>query len=182
MIGQIIRATMDECRAFLQSQSGGAGTVILKTDFRAASFPSYTMPMVLVEISGADESMQLLGGLTQMGWQFAFNAYNIMPDPYGNDATGYSTDLLNIPIDSIRQHFSSQGGAGGWLTEGMNDILNAYGFRYTLSGVQPADALDEDGQLMGYRIVFDSMAFDSATLNSSPSTQVLTAVRQVSNG
>ena len=60
-----------------------------------------------------------------------------------------------------------------WLTQGMNDILNSYGFRFTLSGIVKADALDQDGLILGYRIVFDSLAYDMVTFNAKQSDQTL---------
>lgn len=175
MIGEIIKAVMDECGAYLQSQGQG-GAVILKTNYKDHQPETYNMPLVLVDLMGAPGSMQLLGGLTQVNWQFAFSSYNLMPDPYNNDATSYSTDLLNVPLDGIRQHFSV-GVQAGWLTQGMTDVLNNYGFRFMLSGIKPAEPLQGDnGQAMGSQLVFDSIAFDPATQGIVDSSSPLATV------
>lgn len=50
-----------------------------------------------------------------------------------------------------------------WLTQGMVTIFNDFGFQFTLSGVTAADALEESGIVMGYKISFDTTALDSIT-------------------
>jgi hypothetical protein len=155
MIGEILNAVILECRELLKDTGG---TVILKTDYRGTSDTSYTMPLLLLDLLEAPDSAQLPGGVTRKDWIFALNAYNYEPNSYTDDTSGYSEKLLNI-IDTIRQHFS----LGTWLTQGMTDINTNYGFKFTLSGVVPADALDQDGLIMGYRIMFDSIAFDTDT-------------------
>jgi hypothetical protein len=72
-------------------------------------------------------------------------------------------------------------GCGPWLTYGMWQILVCYGFRFALSGLHPADHLDGDGLIMGYKIMFDSISFDTDTAATQPSTAVVTSVAQVGN-
>lgn len=179
MIGEIIFAVMQETLAFMQANNqntGTVGTVILKTDYQPNNQQTYGTPFVLVDLLDAEESGQMIGGITRMDWQFALNSYNLFPDNYMDDQSGTTAQLLNF-IDSVRQHFS----LGIWLTQWMPNVFNAYGFKFTLSGVQQADALDQDGTIMGYRIVFDSTAFDSSTSLMQQSTQPLTTVTQVDN-
>jgi len=179
MIGEILNAIMQECIAYL-----GAGSVILKTNYKPKNIPAYSMPLILLEVAEATESGQFPGGLTQMDWQIGLNAYNYMLDILGEDITGASTDLLNIPIDGIRQHFSY----GVWLADNatntgkiMDDITNNYGFKFALGGVVPADALDEDGDIMGYRIMFDSCSFDDSTSYVKMSDHPLEHLVQINN-
>ena len=155
MIGAILNAVIVECRELLKDSGG---TVILKTDYRATKLTTYSMPLLLLDLVEAPDSGQYPGGVTRVEWMFALNSYNYEPDSYTDDTSGYSTSLLDV-IDTIRQHFS----LGIWLTQGMTDILNNYCFKFTLSGIVPADALDQDGLIMGYRIVFDSIAIDTDT-------------------
>ena len=173
MIGDILNAVMQECKALLADQ---AGTVILKTDYKASNLPSYAMPLLLVDLYDATDSVQYPGGLTRVDWNFAFNSYHNAPDPKVDDDSGYSIGLLDV-IDSIRQHFS----IGAWLTHGMTNILNNYAFRFTLSGISPADALEQEGLIMGYKIIFDSAAVDTGTSGTVLSSQVLEVVDQINN-
>lgn len=178
MIGDILNAVMQECRKFL---TDAGGTVILKTDYRASKLPTYTMPLLLVDLLEAPDSLQYPGGIERVDWNFALNIYNYMPDGTIDDTTGYSRNLLDV-IDDIRRHFS----IGIWLNTSiiptMVDIETKYNFKFTLSGIVPADALEnEDGLIMGYRIVFDSVGLDDGTNLVSKSTMPLAEVDQVNN-
>lgn len=51
-----------------------------------------------------------------------------------------------------------------WLTQGMVDMFNSYGFQFTLNGISTAENIDDSGLLLGYRIDFESVSLDSATL------------------
>ena len=189
MTGEIVKSILDEIGALFL---GTPGTYILKTDFKNEKLNDYAMPLVLMDLIDGPDSKQYPGGLTQMEWDFAFNSYNYMPDPTNNDPSNYSATLLNIPIDTIRQHFSSNYGpylsalipyseGTGWLTQGMVDIFNNYGFQFTLSGVTTADALNQDGLIMGYKITFYSTAFDNTTSRVQPSLNPLATVQQINN-
>lgn len=176
MIGDILNAVIQEAKAFLASN---AGTILLKTDYKASNLPSYSMPLLLIDLLEAPDTYQYPGGATRVDWNFALNAYNYAPDPKGDDTTGYSNQLLDI-IDSIRQHFS----VGDWTSGNsptMTDLLYNYGFRFTLSGITQADALDEDGLVKGYKILFETSAIDNSTNELVESSQVLEYVTQVGN-
>jgi hypothetical protein len=170
MIGEILDAVLKECRAFLANKGA---TVILKTDFKTTNIPTYGMPLLLLDVPDGTETGMYTGGVTHADWLFSFNSYNYEPDAYTDDTSGYSTGLLDI-IDEIRRHFSFE----VWLTAEMAAILTKYGFRYTLSGMLPADALEGDGLIMGYKIVFDSIAIDVSTAAVADSTAVLETVVQ----
>jgi hypothetical protein len=165
MIGEILDAVLKECRQLLQDRGA---TVILKTDFKSNSLLTYGMPLLLLDIPDGTETGMYPGGATHTDWLFVLNSYNIEPDAYTDDTSGYSTGLLNI-IDEIRRHFSLE----VWLTPGMNEVRENYGFRFSLSGISPADGLEGEGLIMGYKIVFDSMAIDMATCAVVDSEAVL---------
>jgi hypothetical protein len=171
MIDEILDGVIKESRELLKDIGG---TVILKTNYKSTNLPSYSMPLLLLDLVDGGDTGQYAGGTTHTDWLFAFNSYNYEPDSYTDDATGYSTGLLKV-IDDIRQHFSK----GNWLTQGMIDVLNNYCFKYTLSGILPADAIDQDGLVMGYRIVFDSIAIDNSTNAVQISKSVLQYVEQI---
>lgn len=170
MIGEIIDSVLKECRALLD---GAGATVILKTDFRTDNLATYGMPLLLLDIPDGTDTGMYLGGHTRTDWVFGFNSYNNEPDAYNDDTTGYSTGLLDI-IDEIRRHFSFE----VWLTPGMDQMRDKYGFRYSLSGILPADALDASGLVMGYKILFDSIAIDVDTRAVAESSAVLEHVGQ----
>lgn len=184
MIGDILNAILQETVALSRTWEN-YGTVLLKTDYKNTKLVDYAMPLVIVDLADGVDSKQYPGGLTRMEWQYAFNSYNYSPDGYVDDTTGYSTSLLKIPIDEIRRHFE----IGKWIAEDpnapgtylMNIILDLYGFRFTFSGVTPADHLDEDGLVMGYKIGFDSVSFDNVTKAVVYSDEVLEVVEQVDN-
>lgn len=170
MIGEILDAVLKECRELFKNTGA---TVILKTDFKTNNLLNYGMPLLLLDIPDGTETGMYHGGATHADWLFAFNSYNYEPDAYTDDTSGYSTGLLDI-IDEIRRHFSFE----VWLTPGMDDIRTKYGFRYTLSGISPADSLEGDGLTMGYKLIFDSISIDLATAAVADSTEVLENVVQ----
>jgi len=172
MTGEILQAVIDECKALLKD---GVGTIILKTDYRSNQLETYTMPLLLLDMQEAPDSGQYIGGMSHLDWSWAMNSYNYEPGSYVDADQGYATSLLNI-IDTIRRHFSF----GVWLTLGMTAITNTYGFRITtLGGLVPADQLEGDGLIMGYKIMFESLGFDIETENVAPSTAPLEHVEQV---
>ena len=173
MINDILNAVMQECRAFLTDKGG---SVILKTDYKASNLPTYTMPLILTDLLDASEAFQYPGGRTQLSWMFALNSYANMLDATIDDNSGNSINLLQV-IDDIRRHFS----IGNWITEGMGNVLNNYCFKFTLSSISPADALNEDGLVMGYKIIFDSVALDTVTDVVQDSVSVVEVVEQVGN-
>lgn len=184
MIGQITNAILNEVKELL---SGTGAQVMLKTNFQIKKIPDYNGNLVLLDIDAAPDSVQYPGGLTRMDWNWGFSSYNWEPDAYVDDETDYSTSLLNF-IDTIRQHFSKSlpgalpisGDTNMWLTQAMSDIFNIYGFFFTFSGLTNADALDAEGLIMGFRIGFQSTAFDSVTLFTENDI-VLQTITQVDN-
>lgn len=70
----------------------------------------------------------------------------------------------------------------GWLTPGMQLIFDRYGFQFTLTGLTTADAveMDENGLIMGYKIGYDSTAFDNGTNYNEQDITLLTVI-QVGN-
>jgi hypothetical protein len=167
MIGQILQAVIDECKKLLETSNPGA-TVIFKTDFKNMDLTTYSMPLLILDVGDAPDAGQQIGGLTRLDWQFALNTYNYMPNAQTSDDKAFSTGLMDV-IDAVRRHFTK----GIWLTQGMTDIEVMYGFVFSLSGIQGADMLDGDGLVLGYRIVFDSLAYDLETSDIIESTEVL---------
>lgn len=160
MLGEITDAILQECKALL---SDTGAQVMLKTNFMPKKLPDNTGNFILLHVDGNGEDCQYPGGLTRMDWKYWFNSYNYEPDAYVDDDSGFSTSLLNF-VDMVRQHFSLGAlGRTGWLTPAMNQIFDTYGFQFTLTGITPADALDQDGLIMGFKVGFDSTAFDSVT-------------------
>ena len=177
-----MNAVMQECRTLFASwtkDGSVGGTVILKTDYRPKDLSSYTMPLLLVDLLDAPDSMQYPGGVTRVDWNFALNAYNYMPDPTIDDQTGGARNLLDV-MDDIRRHFSM----GIWMntiSPTLTDVLNDYCFKFTLEGISNADALDQDGLIMGKRIVFDCVGIDTDTEEVVESLVPLEKVNQVDN-
>jgi hypothetical protein len=214
MLGEIINSILLETKALL---SGSGATVMMKTNFKPARLPDNNGNFVLLDLEAAPDTVMYPGGLTRCDWKWDFGSYNWEPDAYGDDQSGFSTDLLNF-IDRIRQHFSLGALGKGvampgdtlkvgviyqvingtivynsntllngtfftciegfttfttidtgyvvgtsWLTQAMADIFNTYGFQFTLTGITNADALDQDGLIMGFKIGFDSTSFDQVT-------------------
>jgi hypothetical protein len=169
MTDEILKAVLDEALAFLQQTSDGIfpGTLILETDYKSAQLESYSMPLLIIDMVDAPDESQYPGGTTRVDWVFGFNSYTYAPDSYVDDASPYSTSLMKI-IDSIRRHFSLR----FWILPArtdpnnpmtMPDIEENYGFVFTLSGLVRAKQLDQDGLIMGWRIMFDSVAIDEET-------------------
>ena len=166
MINRILQAVLAECQA-AQPNS----TIIFKTDFKLDNVLTYTMPLLLIDLIDAPESGQAIGGMTIMEWLFALNSYNYMPNPEVSPDGGYSTDLLK-PVDEIRRHFT----IGNWMTDGMTEIEENYGFKFSLSGITGADQIDADGLISGYKINFNSISVDVETFDMKKSHSVVTVV------
>lgn len=168
MLGQITKAIIDEIKALL---SGTGATVLLKTNFLTKKMPDNPGNFVLLDIDAAPDSVQYPGGLSRVDYNWSLGSYNYQPDAYNDDETDYSTSLMNF-IDTIRQHFSVclpgalpiSGDTNLWLTQGMTDIFNTYGFFFTLSGITIADAIEQEGLMFGFKIGFFSTAFDNTTM------------------
>lgn len=170
MTGAIHEAALQECLEYLKNTGG---TVIHKNDYQPGNMPTYGMPLVVLDVPDATDTGQYLGGSTHVDWLFAFNSYNYMPDPYGDDKSKYSISLYNF-MEDLRIHFS----VGIWLTPEMYEIENLYNFRFTLSGIQHADALEGSGLNLGYKIVFDSIAIDNRTNFTKMSESPLERTKQ----
>ena len=97
-----------------------------------------------------------------------------MPDLYGDDKFRYSISLYNF-MEGLRVHFS----LGIWLTSEMYEIEILYSFRFTLSGILHADALEGSGLNLGYKIVFDSIAIDNRTNYVKMSESLLERTKQL---
>lgn len=170
MIGEILNAVILECRELLKDTGG---TVVLKTDFRTTDLATYAMPLLLLDVPEAPDSCQLIGNSSREDWMFGLNSYNYEPNAYTDDTSGYSENLLET-ISNTKKHFNM----GIWLTQGMTDINTKYNFKFTLSGILPADALQEEGLTMGWKIMFDSIAIDTSTNWTQTSTSDLEHVVQ----
>lgn len=167
MTDHIMQAVLNECKAFLQQSPDGPGTVILEEDYKHTNLLTYTMPLCLIDLMDAPEESQWIGGSTRVDWIFGFNTYQLEPDSYLDDDTTYSTGLMRI-VDDIRRHFS----LGFWLVPArtddtqpmaMQDVIDNYGFKFTLTGKTKARPLDQEGLILGWRINFDSLAIDDVT-------------------
>lgn len=171
--GDILNAIQKELLAFT---SGKGATVLFKSDYRANKLPSYTMPLILLDVPEAPDTTQYMGGATRVDMVIHINTYVLSPDVTLDDPGTSSNDLLNF-IDQVRQYFSF----GVFSTQEMTDILTNYGFRFTLGGIDVPDALDQDGQVKGYRIMMDSWALDTGTVLMKASSAPLATVKQIDN-
>lgn len=171
MIGDILNGIIIEVKKLFEDTGC---EVLLKTDYNSTNLLNYKMPLVIIDIPDAPESSQYLGGLTKNDYLILFNIYHYEPDITTDDVTNYSTSLINI-TDTVRRHFSF----GSWLTPEMAGLENDFGLRLTFSGVTPADSLDQDGLIKGFKIGFESISFDQETELIADSKQVLETVIQL---
>jgi hypothetical protein len=176
MIGEILQAVLQETKTLLD---GTGATVMLKTNFRPKSTPDNNGTLVLIDVEHAPDSVQYPGGLSLMVWHFGFNTYAWEPDAYVDDDSGYSAGLLDF-IDTIRQHFTANYAGLNWLTTEMITVWDQYGFQYTLTGLTNADAIDQNGLIMGWKIGLDTTSFDDVTVFNSATT-ILQTVNAVMN-
>lgn len=177
MIGEISDAVLQECKAL---QSGTGASVMLKTNLAAMKKESYSGNFILLDIQDAQPSEQYPNGLTRMDWKLSFNTYQFEGDAMVDDNSGYATGLLNY-IDGIREHFSSGLVNNLWLTAAMTTVWETWGFQFTFGGITVADALEESGFLMGWKIDMESTALDPNTLSIVPSANPLENVTQIGN-
>lgn len=186
VLGPILRAVLNEALALATTDGGQfTGTVILQTDYKSEKLLTYTMPLIIIALEDGLDMMQWLGGATKLDFAFGMNTYNFDPNSYQDDQTGDSEELIT-PLDIVRQHFSIRQwivpsrGLRTDIPMAMADIEAKYGFRFTLEGMHRAKKLDQDGLVLGYRLIFDSIGIDDSTdsvVSSDP--VVLEQVNQV---
>jgi hypothetical protein len=172
MTGDIFNAIAQECKAFLESSGG---TLLFKTNYRPKHIPTYIMPLLVIDMSSNIDAFEYIGGVTRADWNIDLSSYNFMPDGYIDDDTGYSRDLLDV-IDDIRRHFSTAAWINTTNSPTMIDVLDNYCLKLVLGGISPANQLEGDGLIMGFKITFDCCAIDNVTGTTQQSTSVLTTV------
>lgn len=108
-----------------------------------------------------------------------YKAYN--GEVIYNNATYVSGQPFTC-LPGITTYTSLGGYALGtsWLTQAMADVFFTYGFQFTMTGVLNADPVDEQGLIMGFKIQFDSTAFDGLTLFTY-NTHTLDTITQIEN-
>ncbi len=151
----IINAIMKELKYLFLDQ---AGTVILDTNLKDDA--TYDFPLCIFELPDAPESARLPGnGRTRIDFDFSLRIYVYEPNAYNEDDGGYAVTLLDI-IDTIREYFENE----TWATQEMVDLTTNFGFRLTFGGINKAESIQvEDKTVMGYRIAFNTIAYDTAT-------------------
>lgn len=160
MEGEILYGVQKEIENLF---SGSGCTVILKTDFSSAKWPTYKMPLILIDIEPGNDTQQMIGGLTMMDWQFSLSAYNYMPNIGGKDPTNYSATRINV-ADKLRVHFSA---FAVMVAKEMLLVFTQYGIKWTLSGLHKADPLEHpNGLCKGHKIIFDTISWDLLTVGS----------------
>lgn len=173
MIELISQAIIDEVNAYKTADTTGmylGSTVMIDTDFNIGKIPSYTLPLIILEIDDAPNSVQLVGGATQMEWNWYLTVYAFEPDPYV--ASSYGTGLMKI-IDDLRQHFTGV----NFLAQSFIDIQDNFSFTFVLSGVTKAQEIEKDNKIViGRKIQFESVAFDNLTQPVTESTSELTTI------
>ena len=178
MIELISQAIIDEVNAYKAADTTGmylGATVMIDTDFNIHNVPSYTLPLIILEIDDAPNSVQLVGGATQMEWNWYLTIYAFEPDPYA--ASSYGTGLLQI-IDDLRQHFNGV----NFLAQSFIDIQNNFSFTFVLNGVIKAQEIEKDNKIViGRKIQFESVAFDSKTQPVTDSTNALSTIQNTFN-
>jgi len=160
ILSDIIYGLTQELRSLFNS-FGAIGIIILDTEIKDDE--TYDLPLCIIEINDAPDSVRLPGnGLTQIDFDFTLRIYAYEPNAYIEQDGGYSASLLEI-VDKIRNYFELE----CWQTPEMQMLLSKYGFRLTFSGITKAEPLSQNEKLiMGYRIGFNTIAFDQGT-NSS---------------
>lgn len=162
MKGEIINGVMKEIN-YLYGDTGCS--VLFRTDFKPSNWPTYKMPLILIDIEPGGDFQQMLGGLTMADWRFYLSAYNYFPDISGLDPTSFSTDTQNHG-DILRRQFSNY---AVFKTDEMKKTYTDYGIRWTLSDVVAAEKLEHpDGLIDGDRIEFDTISWDIKTIGTVP--------------
>lgn len=95
----------------------------------------------------------------------------------------YTEGQMFICLQGIYSFTTTDGGfviGTSWKTQGMVDIANDYGFQFTLTGIGVADAIEQTGLLMGYKIGLISTALDKHTLYTENDV-ILQTITQINN-
>jgi hypothetical protein len=152
--GDIIHAVLEEIKYFLNGQ----GTYILDTQIKEDI--EYEFPLIIFEFGDGGDSARLPGnGITRIDYDIALRIYNFEPNAYSDEDGGYSSSLLNI-IDNVRVFFCNE----NWQTNEMKALTDKYGFRMEFQGLNKAEPISaNDNLVMGYRLLFATIAFDQLT-------------------
>lgn len=129
-------------------------------------------------LAGLSKTKILPNGSLVFGKQYT--VYNGTINYNGNT---FSTGQTFTPVADVLTFTSNDAGyvyVFGWLTPGMANIFDTYGFAFTLEGVTSADPVDQDGIILGYKIAFDSTSLDSVTLYTEDDV-ILETVTQIDN-
>ena len=165
----IVSALMKELKYFFSDKGGNA---ILNTELNNDF--TFTSPLCVLDVRDAGNSGRLIGGVTKYEPDIDFRVYPLEPNAYNSDDGNYSTDLIKI-VDLVRQHFSNE----IWLTDEMKALMTNYGFRMSYMGTSRDESLaSEEGQILGFKHTFSSIAYDFETLGSTD----LTTSNQTASG
>lgn len=165
----IVSALMKELKYFFIDKGGNA---ILNTELNNDF--TFTAPLCVLDVKDSGDSGRLPGGATRYELNVDFRIYPLEPNAYNSDDGNYSTDLIKI-VDQLRQHFEKE----LWLVQEMKDLTTNYAFRLTYMGTFRDESLSsEEGQILGFRHSFTSIAYDFETLGSTD----LTTSNQTASG
>lgn len=187
-----------DCQEGQESVQWSGGLTMCAYNF---GFGSYCYePDAFADEDGTNYSTSLLGFIDKVRRHFTLGAFGKgITDSTGvlnvgviyKVATGsvtynsvlYTESMLFTCLQGITSFTTTNGGfviGTPWKTQGMVDLYNEFGFQFTLTGIGVADAIEQNGLLMGYKIGLISTALDRHTLFTENDIELIT-ITQVSN-
>lgn len=123
------------------------------------------------------------GVVTQTGTLIVGIVYQVINGTIVYNSNTLQNGTFFVCIDGFTTYTSPNNAyvvGTSWLTQAMVTIFNTYGFQFTLTGITAADAIDQDGLIMGFKIAFDSTAFDQVTQFNQDDV-ILTTITEILN-
>jgi hypothetical protein len=167
MTPEIIKGILEEVTAIawdILTNNGRTVDVFLLEKFNSSEDVSTTANFVIISFAPSPgESQMQLGGLTKMCFTLSINVYCYFDDQAISNELDVSLSYI-ADFDYIRNTFNKRTLTRSWATESMQTIKSDYGFVAAFVGVDDADSLPDLANTKGFKLVYECVSMDSATL------------------
>ena len=140
--------------------------VFLLEKFNTQEDVSTTANFIIISFEpSSGNSQMLLGGLSYMCFTLSINVYCYFDDQANSNDLDVSLSYIEN-FDFVRNTFNLRTLTRTWATTSMQGVKTNYGFIAAFTGVDDADSLPDMANTKGYKLVYECVALDSATLAS----------------
>jgi len=167
MTPEIIKGILEEVTAItwqILTDKKRPLDVFLLEKFNTSEDVSTTANFVIISFApSSGNSSMSIGGLTNMCFTLSINVYCYFDDQANSNDLDVSLSYIE-DFDYIRNTFNLRTLTRTWETTSMQNIKSTYGFIAAFAGVEDADSLPDLTNTKGFKLVYECIAMDSATL------------------